>query len=113
MKETIYLGSSPAEEDCAQVGTEGYKTRAWAECRAYINQLYRILRAKGYPKGELPKDFFITTKNEQHDYGTYLEVVVLFNPDDDKSWDVAHLLEVELPGEWDQEAREELNRPIA
>jgi len=43
MKETIYIGSSPPEEDCAQVGEEGYHAQSRRECRAYINQLYRFL----------------------------------------------------------------------
>ena len=113
MKETIYLGSSPPEEDCAQVGSDDYHVKARAECQAYRNQLYRFLKAKGYSKGDLPADFALTIKSEQHDYGTYLEVVVRFNSEDEKSWDLAQLLEGESPTEWDQEARDELNYPIA
>lgn len=113
MKETIYLGSSPPEEDCAQVGQEGYHAQARKECRAYINQLYRFLASKGHVRNELPEGFILTTKSEPHDFGSYLEVVCKFNANHEGSWDLAQLLDCEGPGTWDQDAINEMNRPIA
>lgn len=112
MKETVYLGSSPPEEDCAQVGEGCYHARARKECRAYINQLYRFLESKGNPKDKLPEGFSLTTKSEAHDYGTYLEVVCKFDANHDQSWDLAHILEGCGPTEWDDLALTELEGPI-
>lgn len=111
MKETIYLGSSPPEEECAQVGQDDYPSKARKECRAYINQLHRFLASKGHVRNELPEDFVLMAKSEPHDLGSYLEVVVRFNPEDEKSWELAMLLDGEGPSNWDEDAIKEMNRP--
>jgi len=113
MKEIIYLGSSPAEEECAQVGDPDYPTKARLECRAYINQLYRYLASQGHTRNELPEGFVLCAKNEPHDFGSYLEVIVKFNSEDEKSWEVAMLLDGKGPVNWDEDAVKEMNRPIA
>ena len=108
MKEIVYLGSSPPEEQCAQVGTEDYQAQSRKECRAYINQLYRFLVANGHAKENLPEGFALITKTEPHDYGSYIEVVAKFNDEDESSWNLALLLEGSGPAFWDEEAKKEL-----
>ena len=98
--ETLELGSTPVEESCAQVGTDDYMNRARKECHAYMGQ---------FP---VPADVDITfgVKRFQHDFGSYLEVVVRFNTECDRSVKYAFGVENNLPGVWDNEAKQELNR---
>jgi hypothetical protein len=112
-KEKIYLGSTPADEPCAQVGTPGYEARAQVECNAYVKQLHRFLAITGVNPSTLPKGFDIQVTSADHDLGAYVEVVCIFNDDDERSWDLARLLENEGPTEWDDEARKELGLVVA
>ena len=113
MIERIEIGSSPWGEDCAQVGTDDYSEVARRECKAYIGQLYRTLEAKGFKREELPDSFLLVIKGSAHDFGTYFEVVCKFNGDDERSWEIASLLESEGPELWDSVAQRELGREVA
>ena len=102
MRDELYLGPVPLEEDCSQVGSIGYNERSRVECRAYINQLRREF-------GEPPEGAALKIKACPHDFGTYHEVVVVF---DDvmypESADWAFNLEDKLPLRWDSTAQAEL-----
>lgn len=111
MRECIEIGSSPAEEDCAQCGSPDYSVRARRECRAYIEQLYRFLDSKGFKRDELPETFSLVVKANSHDFGTYYEVACRFDPDDELQSNLASLVEGESPTRWDDAARKELNLP--
>jgi hypothetical protein len=102
MRETLYLGSSPCDEKCAQVGAQDYAERSAAECRAYKAQLHRIVIAH-LQGAEPPDGFRITTKQEPHDYGTYLEVVAQCSTDD--ALELGYWLDGALPEKWDEQAR--------
>ena len=100
--EYMEIGSSPYEEDCAQVGSNGYVERANKELFAYMNQLKRL-----FPAAEsLGIRFRI--KWFSHDFGSYGEVVVKYsdaNPDDEA---LALFLENNTPEFWDDIAKERL-----
>jgi len=104
MRETLELGSSPCGEDCAQLGSEGYRRRALIECGAYRHQLERVIEAMGKP---VPDGFALTIKGFQHDYGTYYEVVAIF--ESEEGADLAYALEAQIPEYWDEQARKELS----
>lgn len=106
--EQIDLGPTPGDEPCAQVGTPDYEYRGIHECEVYRDQLYRFLVSRGYTRDTLPHDFRIKVKAFEHDFGTYHEVVVRFNADDEKSYELVSLIENEGPSNWDDEAKEEL-----
>lgn len=95
------IGSSPVNEPCAQVGCDDYPQRARRECRALIGQLIRIF-------GEPPPGAQLGIKSFPHDFGTYCEVVCLFDPSDLDAMDYAYRCEDGLPDRWDEEARTEL-----
>ena len=99
--EKFYLGPTPAEEACAQVGQPNYREQALKECRAYIRQLARHF-------GEPPPGARFTLTREIHDFGTYLEVVVQYDPEDEAAREFAFRAEDDLPARWDAQAREEL-----
>lgn len=110
----ISLGSAPAEENCSQVGSEGYAGRARRECRAYREQLLRWLTAQGkmpeyielYRTGAIA----LNIHRNPHDFGTYMEVSVGFEEDNETACQLAILLEGEAPAVWDDEARNLLGR---
>lgn len=108
--ERLEIGSSPYGEECAQVGADDYYERAQKECRAFINQLYRMLEVQGYPKDKLPDNFRLVVKSNSHDFGTYYEVACKFNGDDEKSWELATWLEGNGPELWDEKAKAELGK---
>jgi hypothetical protein len=97
----LCIGSAPSDEECAQVGSEGYARRAKAECAAFINQLRRVF-------GGEPDGARLRTKSNAHDYGTYFEVVCDYEEENQKALDYALKVEGETPQEWDDEARKEL-----
>lgn len=106
--ETVIIGSTPANESCAQVGTNDYGVRAQAECRAYRAQLYRFLEQHGYPRAKLPDSFKIRVLRHQHDFGDYYEVAVQFQEEDPATrvcYSLLALIENEGPAEWDDEAK--------
>ena len=63
MVETIEIGSAPCDEQCAQVGESNYPERSRAECRAFINQIKRVM-------GEPPEGVGLFIKSNAHDFGT-------------------------------------------
>lgn len=105
--EHIDLGSSPADEGCAQVGRPGYEERAREECDAYRDQLLRAVEARfGALRPGTP--FRIRVASRPHDFGPYLEVVASFDPSDADAARVAEWLEAEGPTAWDAEALKRL-----
>jgi hypothetical protein len=101
MRDSIDIGSSPADEDCAQVGSDNYSERARKECKALINQMRREM---GNEQGSAQ----FKIKANPHDFGSYYEVVVYFDSNDEKGIEYAFAAEKNLPARWDAQAREEL-----
>ena len=102
MTDYIDLGSSPCDEDCAQVGSDNYRHRARTECTAYINQLKRMFPTLS----DTPVTLRI--KSNPHDFGTYYEVIAEFNENDPRACALAYAMENGAPATWDDEARKEL-----
>lgn len=73
-----------------------------AECRAYIHQLERM-----FGKAEDCGCRFKVTRNP-HDFGTYLDVTVVYDSDNKLSVDYAFNVEANCPANWDDEALKEL-----
>ena len=101
----VYLGCAPTEEDCAQVGSEDYEERSKRETTAFIMQLSEVLLDMGYCPETLPKGFRIMAKTEQHDFGQYEEVVARVDAGDEQAYELAVLLERNLPATWSNLAK--------
>lgn len=99
MRDYITLGATPAEEPCAQMGSDNYHQLARKESEVYIGQLKRELN----PKLQLG------IKQFPHDFGTYMEVVAYFDNDNEEQVAEALRLENNLPGRWDERSRVFLN----
>ena len=96
------IGSSPYEEDCAQVGSNGYVQRANKELFSYMNQLKRL-----FPAAESIGIRF-RIKWFSHDFGSYGEVCIYWNNENEDADIHAYEIERNLPGKWDEEAKKEL-----
>lgn len=106
MKDFIQLGSTPTEEECAQVGTDDGFERSKKECSVYIAQLNRQ-----FPKQ--PGNCYFKTKTFQHSIGKndiaeIKEVVLFFENNDEEESKWAFALEERLPDHWDEQALKEL-----
>jgi hypothetical protein len=101
MTDWLDIGSSPPDEDCAQVGSPDYYPRARRECRAYIGQLRRVL-------GPEPLGAHLIVKSHLHDFGTYLSVACIFDPANRAAIEYAYRCESNSPEEWDRKAKVEL-----
>jgi len=99
--ETMELGPSPADESCAQLGTEEYTKWGRIELKAYLNQLKRA-----FP--DMPPELRLKIKANSHDFGTYHEVAVTYPMDNDEAMNYAFKMENELPEHWDEQAKTEL-----
>jgi hypothetical protein len=98
MMESLNIGCTPVDEPCAQVGQEDYAAQARMGCKALMGQLLRAFPC--------PEDAqaWMYVKANPHDFGTYYELEVKFDPECAVSSDWAYLLEASLPERWDAEA---------
>lgn len=89
----LELGSSPADEDCAQLGTDDYAARARAECQRYIALIRQVV-------GPEPAGAHLRIKGFPHDFGTYYAVVCAFTPESQEAIDYAWRCDAEAPTTW-------------
>jgi hypothetical protein len=100
MRDYITIGSTPADEDCAQLGSDNYRERMRKESAAFIAQILREF-------GLEPEGARLAVKGFPHDFGTYHEVVCYY--DDSLPASVEYAFKVESPSaNWDAQARAEL-----
>lgn len=93
-RDYLSLGSTPCDETCAQVGSDDYYSRMKRESLAYIKQLTRL-----FPN--LPDGVYFVNKGFPHDFGTYHEVCVMFDDNDQTAIDAACEVENGIPMQWD------------
>ena len=98
MKDDISIGSSPCDSECAQLGDDGYHSRAMVECSALIAQIKREL-------GSEPEGAFLKIKNCPHDFGSYYDVICVFDTENAKARNYAFKCESDTPMRWDEVAR--------
>ncbi len=102
MKEYMVAGPSPYDEDCAQVGTKDYVEKAHIEIQAYLNQLHRL-----FPDAEA-KGIDFRSKRFDHDFGSYYEVCMYWNTNNEVADEYVYIIESNLPSNWDEQAKKEL-----
>ena len=95
MQNYFSIGPSPYEEDCAQVGTPGYRTKAVAECTRYIELLRRTF-------GPEPDGARLDIQWFEHDFGQYCEVVCYFNAESHEAVAYAQRCEDDSPATWEE-----------
>jgi len=98
MRDYLELDTTPIDEPCAQVGSEDYSKNARLECKALAAQLIRVF-------GEPPAGTSYTVRSNPHDFGTYLELAIRFDDEDEVGSNYAYEVEGNLPQVWDAEAK--------
>ena len=93
MRDFIFIGASPAEEDCVQLGTDNYYERARAECKRYIEAIRKKL-------GPEPEGAKLKIKRQPHDFGEYLEVVCYYEDTNEEATKYAFRCESDSPETW-------------
>jgi hypothetical protein len=93
--------TTPHDEKCAQTGNPNYHKMGRLEAVALKNQLMRM---HGNPPGGA---YFKITSNP-HDFGTYFDLAVAYNEDDEDETDYMLKIESGIPDNWDEEALKEL-----
>lgn len=103
MRNTFQLGTTvPVDEPCAQVGTKNYEKNAKIEAEVFKAQLLRIV---GPPPNE---DTYLKVTYHPHDFGTYSDMTVYYDDEDEESEAWMLMVEGNLPAEWDEIAQKEL-----
>jgi hypothetical protein len=102
-REYLSIGPAPYEEKCENCGSANYSPdRGRFECKVFANQLRRQ-----FPEVEESGARFGIQSNE-HDFGVYYEVVVVYTDEDLDQVAVAYNMEEQCPANWDEIARQEL-----
>lgn len=96
------LGPTPCEEDCAQVGSNGYRNRANKELAAYINQLNRLF------SNAIENGVKFRAKWFFHEFGSYGEVCAYWDTENEIANNYVYTVERNLPSNWDKESLKEL-----
>ena len=89
MRDYLTLGPTPCDEDCQQIGSDTYD---YAKDTADLYRYKRMLEHR-WPTARFG------VKSFPHDFGTYREVVVYFDDEDEDA--VAYDVEANLPQTWD------------
>lgn len=100
MIDYIDIGPTPHGESCAQVGDADYPDRSLTECLVFKAQLVSM-----FPP---PPGASIVVRGHPHDFGTYREVAVRYDPSLGKATDYAFMLEANSPEFWDAESLAQL-----
>jgi len=103
MRETLEIGSTPCNEDCAQVGSDNYASFSKLECQVYIRQLQQQ-----FPRLLTEDGIDLIIKSFPHDFGTYREVCIVFDFDDENAANLAYEIEGNLPEDWTEESKAKL-----
>ena len=93
-RDYIDIGSGPAYEECAQVGSPDYAQRARSECNRFIELIRRKL-------GPEPEGAQLSIKSNPHDFGSYYEVVCYYEIDNEAATQYAFRCESDAPANWD------------
>lgn len=86
------------------MGTPLYRLYAERECQRYIDQLTR--------QSPPPAGAQILIAYNPHDFGTYLDVVADFDPEDENQSNWAFSLEDNLPANWNPSEADASEAPV-
>ena len=91
--ETLSIGSSPYDEECVMVESgRNYLPAMRTEAERFIAMLQK--RFANFSRIR----FFVQRNN--HDFGTYLDVAVRFDDNDEQAGNEAYFAESHIPGTW-------------
>lgn len=100
------IGTTPSEELCAQVGQDCYAELVRLEIRLYKDLLVEEL-VKQFP--DVGVQIRFKTSTHSHDFGTYHELDVVYDPENPVSVDQAYWCESAPIMFWPEEQRAKIN----
>jgi len=106
MRQSLYLGETPCEEPCEQVGPNYNPTRARLECVVLREQLIRL-----NPPPENTTGRYII-KSNPYNFGSYFSVEAEFDDKDQTAIDWAYEVESIFPEFWDEPAKQHLTSKL-
>ena len=95
MLDTVWIGSTPCNEDCAQVGEPDYARDAKIECRQFIEAIRKVC-------GHEPEGARLKITTSEHDWGTLYDVSVVYDTDNEKAAEYAYMVEDKAPQTWNE-----------
>ena len=93
MQNYLELGSTPCDEECAQVGEEYYAAKSLSECSRFIKCIRITV-------GNEPSGAKLQVKSFQHEFGLYYEVVCYYDESNEASAEYAFKCESDGPTTW-------------
>ena len=90
LTDTVYLGSTPAAEPCAQAGV----TAGWLALQQLEAQVYRAALIARY--GPVPPVAALIVVTQQHDFGSYASLQLRFDRCDGEAADYARYIDYGL-----------------
>lgn len=98
---TYEFDTTPLDEPCSQVGSDNYSRDSVLECRVLQRQLIREF-------GEPPGGAHFYRKSNSHDFGTYHELCLKFDEDNEAHMEYFLKVDRNFPQEWDNDSLQEL-----
>lgn len=96
--DVLTIGPTPSDEDCVQVGTDLYGELNPLEIRAYAQQIERMFPNR-------PENVMFKRNSESHDFGTYHELGLKWDTNDEAATEWVFNVENNSPSNWDEQAR--------
>lgn len=93
--EYLVLGPCPIDEEPCQVGEENYYIKARTQCYKFVCLLEKLFTDK-------PKNVKFSYCEFPHEFGSYLETIIMFDSIDPKSKEFALFVESNLPEKWEE-----------
>jgi hypothetical protein len=95
-RDYMHIGPTPADEPCEQLGPNYDPQKARAECNRFIAAIRQTL-------GTEPEGARLSIKSNPHDFGTYYEVVINYDTDNEEATKYAYRCESDSPTTWPEE----------
>lgn len=101
MIDYLEIPSTPLDEKCVQVGEENYYAMSLVEVRVMKDFLLRKF-------GQPPAGAYFACKRVNHDFGSYPELRIYFDENDQEASKYAYDLDSNIPAQWDAVALRKL-----
>lgn len=93
MRDYVYLGSAPYDEDCVQANNMEAMTEECMRYKQLLEQLYPV------PQGINAR---YTIRTFTHDFGSYKAVCIVYDDADLVAFEFAYLVEGNIPARWEE-----------
>ncbi|QLE46539.1 hypothetical protein FD723_40720 (plasmid) [Nostoc sp. C052] len=100
----LEISATPPEEECLQVGIDDYPKKGRQQCNVFKQQLERQFPIPQH----LEEILYFAVISCPHDFGSYYNVCVKFDGNNEEAVNYAYNVEANTPAYWDEDAKTEL-----